>query len=124
MQRKSVALSIKTADDEAGTFAGLASVSTTSTPTATSSAAVRSPEFIATGQPIPLIWEHKADDPRNYVGDVIEATETAEGLAIVGKFDRSTEPGRVRQRQGPSGRRPVHRLHLVRNQTKTAAETN
>jgi hypothetical protein len=34
------------------------------------------------GTPIPLIWMHKADDPRCYVGDVVEATETDDGLAI------------------------------------------
>ena len=122
MQRKSVALSIKTADDEAGTFTGLASVFDNLDAHGDIVRRGAFAKFIATGQPIPLIWEHKADDPRNYVGDVIEATETAEGLAIVGKFDRSTEHGRAAY-ANVKGRR-VGGLsigYLVRNQTKTAA---
>src|SRR6476620_7435584 len=46
------------------------------------------------GSPIPLIWIHKADDPRSYVGDVVEATETDDGLAIKGRFDLDTEFGK------------------------------
>jgi hypothetical protein len=34
-----------------------------------------------------------ADDPRCYVGDVAEATETDDGLAIKGRFDLDTEFG-------------------------------
>jgi hypothetical protein len=30
---------------------------------------------LSSGSPIPLLWEHKSDDPRNFVGDVVEATE-------------------------------------------------
>ena len=37
---------------------------------------------------------HEADDPRRYVGDVVEATETDDGLAIKGRFDRDTEFGK------------------------------
>jgi HK97 family phage prohead protease len=44
--------------------------------------------------PIPLVWMHKADDPRCSVGDVVEATETDDGLAIKGRFDRDTEFGK------------------------------
>jgi hypothetical protein len=46
------------------------------------------------GTPIPLVWMHKADDPRCYVGDVVEATETGDGLAIMGRFDLDTEFGK------------------------------
>ena len=37
---------------------------------------------------------HKADDPRCYVGDVVEAIETDDGLAIKGRFDLDTEFGK------------------------------
>lgn len=122
MQRKSVALSIKTADDQTGTFTGLASVFDNLD---SHGDIVRRGAFIkslGSGQPIPLLWEHKADDPRNYVGDVIEATETAEGLQIRGKFDLGTEHGQAAYRN-VKGRR-VGGLSIgyhVRNQTKTAA---
>ncbi len=36
---------------------------------------------------------HKADDPRNYVGDVVSAIETNEGLEVVGKLDLDSEFG-------------------------------
>lgn len=122
MQRKSVALSIKTADDETGTFTGLASVFDN---VDAHGDIVRRGAFtksLATGQPIPLLWEHKADDPRNYVGDVVAAAETAEGLQIRGKFDLETEHGQAAYRN-VKGRR-VGGLSIgyhVRNHTKTAA---
>jgi hypothetical protein len=36
----------------------------------------------------------KADDPCCSVGEVVEATETCDGLAITGRFDRDTEFGK------------------------------
>ena len=66
---------------------------------------------------------HKADDPRNYVGDVIEATETDDGLAIKGRFDLDTEFGKsrtetsraaecqVRPRARGAARARAHRTH-------------
>ena len=65
---------------------------------------------------------HKADDPRCYVGDVVEATETDDGLAIKGRFDRDTEFGKSAYRN-TKGRR-VSGLSIgyaIRNSTKTAA---
>ena len=65
---------------------------------------------------------HKADDPRSYVGDVVEATETDEGLAIKGRFDLGTEFGKSAYRN-TKGRR-VSGLNIgyaIRNSTKTAA---
>ena len=87
MERKSVALQIKSADDQTGTFTGLASVFDN---VDYDGDIVRRGAFsksLGSGTPIPLIWMHKADDPRNYVGDVVEAAETDEGLAIKGRFD-------------------------------------
>ena len=65
---------------------------------------------------------HKADDPRNYVGDVVEAAETDEELAIKGRFDLGTEHGMAAYRN-VKGRR-VSGLSIgyaIRNSTKTAA---
>ena len=47
---------------------------------------------------------HKADDPRYYFGDVVEATETDDGLAIKGRFDLDTEFGKSAYRN-TKGRR-------------------
>lgn len=95
MQHRTVPLSIKTADLPDGTFIGWAS---TFGNTDYHNDRVMPGAFtksLGSGQSVPLIWEHKSDDPRNYVGDVIEATETPEGLQITGKFDLSTEFGKA-----------------------------
>ena len=122
MERKSVALQIKSADDQTGTFTGLASVFDN---VDYDGDIVRRGAFsksLGSGTPIPLIWMHKADDPRNYVGDVVEAAETDEGLAIKGGFDLGTEHGMAAYRN-VKGRR-VSGLSIgyaIRNSTKTAA---
>lgn len=122
MQRKSVPLAIKSADDTTGTFTGLASVFDNLD---AHGDIVRRGAFaksLAAGQAVPLLWEHGASDPRNYVGDVIEAAETAEGLQITGKFDLDTDHGAAAYRN-VKGRR-VGGLSIgysIRNATKTAA---
>lgn len=122
MQRKSVALSIKSADDETGTFTGLASVFDN---VDAHGDIVRRGAFtksLAAAQPVPLLWEHGAADPRNYVGDVTAAVETVEGLAITGKFDLDTEHGAAAYRN-VKGRR-VGGLSIgyrINHSTKTAA---
>ena len=93
-QHKSVPLLIKSADDQGGTFVGLASVFDN---VDHHGDIVRRGAFaksLSSGSPIPLLWEHKSDDPRNFVGDVVEATETDDGLAINGRFDRDSEFGK------------------------------
>lgn len=90
---KSIPLKIKAADDATGTFTGYASVFDN---VDAHGDVVRRGAFaksIASGSPIPLMWEHGASDPRNYVGDVVQATETETGLEITGKFDLSSEFG-------------------------------
>ena len=65
---------------------------------------------------------HRADDPRCYVGDVVEATETDDGVTIKGRFDLDTEFGKSAYRN-TKGRR-VSGLSIgyaIRNSTKTAA---
>ena len=82
MERKSVALAIKSTDDETGTFTGLASLFGNLD---AHRDIVRRGAFsksLASGQPIPLLWMHGAQDPRCYVGDVVKAHETAEGMAF------------------------------------------
>ncbi|MDO3636006.1 HK97 family phage prohead protease [Mycolicibacterium arseniciresistens] len=54
---------------------------------------------IASGQTVPLLWMHKSDDPRAFVGDVVEAVETPEGLKIRGRFDLDTEFGAAAYKQ-------------------------
>jgi phage head maturation protease len=66
-----------------------------------------------------------ADDPRCYEGDVVEATETDDGLAIKGRFDRDTEFGKSAYRN-TKGRR-VSGLSIgyaIRNSTKIAPVTS
>jgi HK97 family phage prohead protease/HK97 family phage major capsid protein len=121
VQIKSVPLTIKSSDDESGTFTGLASVFDNLD---YHGDIVRRGAFsksLAAGTPVPLLWMHKADDPRNYVGDIIKAVETDEGLEVVGKFDLNSEFGQSAYKN-TKGRR-VSGLSIgyaVRNATKTA----
>lgn len=121
MHHKQVSLSIKSVDDDAGTFTGLASVFDNLD---LHGDIVRRGAFsksIAAAQPIPLLWMHKSDDPRNWVGDVISAVETAEGLQIVGKFDLSSEHGQASYRN-VKGRRIAGLSigYAIRSAVKTA----
>src|SRR4051794_25377159 len=54
---------------------------------------------IASGRTVPLLWMHRSDDPRNFVGQLIEATEVPEGLKIRGRFDVDNEHGAAAYRQ-------------------------
>lgn len=93
MLHKSIPLTIKAADDNTGTFTGYASVFDN---VDAHGDIVRRGAFaksIASGASIPLLWEHGAADPRNYVGDVVQAAETDTGLEITGKFDLDSEHG-------------------------------
>ncbi|MFE5853547.1 HK97 family phage prohead protease [Streptomyces sp. NPDC056500] len=44
-------------------------------------------EWAASGDPIPVIWSHKWGDPFSHIGTVIKATETLEGLEVLGQID-------------------------------------
>lgn len=121
MQHKAVPLSIKSVDDDAGTFTGLASVFDNLD---YAGDIVRRGAFaksLAGGAPIPLLWMHKSDDPRNWVGDVVSAVETDEGLQIVGKFDLSSEHGQASYRN-VKGRRVAGLSigYAIRSAVKTA----
>ena len=93
MQHKSVPLLIKGADDDSGTFTGLASVFDNSTTTVTLFVEMPSASHSVAAHTLPLVWMHKADDPCCSVGEVVEAAETYDGLAIKGRFDRDSEFG-------------------------------
>ncbi|MBJ7401598.1 HK97 family phage prohead protease [Mycolicibacterium sp.] len=123
MHDKTISLTIKSADDETGTFVGYASVFDN---VDAHGDVVRRGAFqksISSGTPIPLQWEHGGTaDPRNYVGDVIRATETDTGLEIVGKFDMTSDFGQAAYKN-VKGRR-VQGLSIgytVAKQVKTAA---
>ena len=64
---------------------------------------------------------HKSDDPRNWVGDVISAVETDEGLEILGKFDLTSEHGHASYRN-VKGRRVAGLSigYAIRSAVKTA----
>ena len=64
----------------------------------------------------------KADDPRCYVGDVVEATETDDSLAIKGRFDLGAAFAKSAYRI-TKGRRAsgLSIGYAIRNFTKTAA---
>lgn len=44
------------------------------------------------GDPIPVLWAHKSDDPEYHIGHVIEAEERPEGLWVKARIDID-EPG-------------------------------
>jgi hypothetical protein len=58
----------------------------------------------------------KADDPRWYLGDVVEATETDDGLAIKGRFDLDIEFGKSAYRN-TKGRRVSGLISATRSAT-------
>ena len=91
---KSVPPLIKSADDHSGTCVGLASVFDNVDYDGDIVCRGAFSKSLDSGTPIPLIWMHQADDPRCYVGDVVEATETDDGPAIKGRFDLDTEFGK------------------------------
>ena len=83
VKRKSVALQIKSAAGQTGTFTGLASVFDN---VDYDGDIVRRGAFnksLGSGTPIPLIWMHKADDPRNYVGVVVAAAGASRAAVAV-----------------------------------------
>ena len=100
MHHKTLMVSgIKTAGLDEGSFEGFASVFDNVDSVGD---VVRRGAFakaLKSGRVTPLIWEHQANDPRAYVGEVVEARETDEGLAIKGRFDLDTEHGTAAYRQ-------------------------
>ncbi|MGH3965092.1 MAG: HK97 family phage prohead protease [Pseudonocardiaceae bacterium] len=44
-------------------------------------------EWAESGHRIPVVWNHKSDDPFAFVGEVLEARETDAGLEVTGQLD-------------------------------------
>lgn len=61
-------------------------------------------EWRESGQSIPFIWSHLHDDIDAYLGDVIEAAETDEGLLVKAQIDLDDEKSRKAYRLLKSGR--------------------
>jgi HK97 family phage prohead protease len=49
---------------------------------------------IKAGEHLPLVWQHDINSPLNFVGEVIDADETDEGLRIRARFDLDDDAGR------------------------------
>jgi HK97 family phage prohead protease len=48
-------------------------------------------EWEESGNPIPVYWSHRLDDPDMNIGYVIEAAETNDGLEVLGQLDLDAE---------------------------------
>lgn len=44
-------------------------------------------QWKAAGNPIPVVWSHKSDDPEYHIGEVIEAEERENGLWVKARID-------------------------------------
>lgn len=44
-------------------------------------------DWLAKGDPIPVIWSHRWGDPFAHIGTVVKATETPDGLEVTGQID-------------------------------------
>lgn len=105
MQRKTVPIAgIKTADLPEGTFEGWAS--TFGNVDAHNDRVMPGAfqKSISSGRTIPLAWMHRTEDPTGFIGEVVDASETPEGLKIRGKFDIDTAQGAAAYRQVKSRR--------------------
>src|SRR5207302_945450 len=44
-------------------------------------------EWSTSGNPIPVYWSHRMDDPTMNIGEVLDATETDQGLEVKAQLD-------------------------------------
>jgi HK97 family phage prohead protease len=90
-EQKSARVSVKSFDDETGRFRAIVSVfgneDSYGDVMQKGSFARSLGEWKTSGDPIPFIWDHRIDDPNAYIGEIIEARETDEGLEVEGVFD-------------------------------------
>jgi HK97 family phage major capsid protein/HK97 family phage prohead protease len=77
-------LEIKSVDDAAGTITGIAS-----TPSTDRMGDIVEPKGAEFKLPIPLLWQHKSDQP---IGTVLQAKVTNAGINIVAKIERGVLP--------------------------------
>lgn len=83
-------LDIKEMDENTRTFTGIAT-----TPATDLMDDVVEPKGAQFKLPIPLLWQHRADEP---IGQVIEARVTDKGIIIKGRMPKVDEPGRLKDR--------------------------
>lgn len=62
-------------------------------------------EWRASGDPIPVIWQHNWSDPNAHIGVVLEARETDEGLWYKGRLDIDDNPFALQVYRLMKGRR-------------------
>lgn len=62
-------------------------------------------QWSASGDPIPVIWQHNWSDPNAHIGFVLEAKETDEGLWYKGKLDIEDNPFALQVYRLMKGRR-------------------
>lgn len=61
-------------------------------------------DWQASGNPIPLLFGHRTDDPRMNLGSVIEASEDERGLRIRARFDEDNEIAQYTRKLVKEGR--------------------
>lgn len=61
-------------------------------------------DWQASGNPIPLLFGHRTDDPRMNLGAVIEASEDERGLRIRARFDEDNEVAQYTRKLVKEGR--------------------
>lgn len=54
-------------------------------------------DWAASGDPIPVYWSHRMDDPEMNIGTVLEAKETDEGLWVKAQLDLDDDARKSRQ---------------------------
>ncbi len=83
-------LTLKSVDSAQRVVSGIAS-----TPTADSMADVVEPKGAQFALPLPLLWQHKSDQP---IGHVTAAQVSPEGIAITAQIAKSDTPGALKDR--------------------------
>lgn len=54
-------------------------------------------DWAAKGDPIPVYWSHRMDDPDYCIGQVLEATETEQGLEVLAQLDIDDNASKAKQ---------------------------
>ena len=84
LQRAYSTLQVKSVDDELRIIEGVAS-----TPTPDRMGDIVDPKGVTFKTPLPLLWQHKADQP---IGHVLEARVTTDGIAIKAQIAKGVLP--------------------------------
>lgn len=90
MNRAYSVLNVKAVDEERRTFRGMAT-----TPTPDRAGDVIDPKGVKFKNPLPLLWQHKHDQP---IGQVIFETPTPKGIPFEATIPNVSEPGPLQDR--------------------------